>query len=311
MKYFTSLLLFVVFAISAQAQERTKAELKALKSQKQDSLDALQGEIDDIDKMIKEFPGWKFGAIATAGFSISQFDNWYAQGSPNVNSGKIGISFNGYANLDREKYFWRNAANVNLQWIKFDDKDDPDDEEGYREATDVFNVNSLFGYKLNQKFALSAMGEYRTTILSNFNDPGYLDLGAGFTWTPIKDELVVVVHPLNYNFVFSSEDDVFTSSAGTKVLVDYTKAIGKLKLKSNFSGFMSYRSSNYSNWTWTNTLGYTFWKNIGLGFEFGLRDNKQEALNYALNTLEIPGADFDNIDNNLQSYWLFGINYTL
>lgn len=311
MKYFTSLLLLVVFAITAQAQERTKAELEALKSQKQDSLDALQGEIDDIDKKIKEFPGWKFGAIATAGFSISQFDNWYAQASPNVNSGKIGISFNGYANLDREKYFWRNAANVNLQWIKFDDKDDPDDEEGYREATDVFNVNSLFGYKLNEKFALSAMGEYRTTILSNFNDPGYLDLGAGFTWTPIKDELVVVVHPLNYNFVFSSEDDVFTSSAGTKVLVDYTKAIGKLKLKSNFSGFMSYRSSNYSNWTWTNTLGYTFWKNIGLGFEFGLRDNKQEALNYALNTLEIPGADFENIDNNLQSYWLFGINYTL
>ncbi|WP_224488324.1 DUF3078 domain-containing protein [Robertkochia flava] len=308
MKHF--LLFILMGALTLSVQGQTVEELKALKAQKQDSLDALQGQIDDIDKKIKEFPGWKFGAIATAGFNVSQFSNWYAQGSPNVNSGKIGVIFNGFANLDREKFFWRNAANINLQWIKFDDKDNPDDEDGYREATDVFNINSLYGYKLNEKFALSAMGEYRTTILSNFNDPGYLDLGVGGTWTAIKDELVLVVHPLNYNFVFSDEDDIFTSSAGCKVLADYTKAIGKLKFKSNFSGFFSYRDSNYSNWTWTNTLGYTLWKNIGMGFEFGLRDNKQEALNYALNTLDIADADYDNIDNNLQSYWLFGVNYS-
>ncbi|MBL7471828.1 DUF3078 domain-containing protein [Robertkochia sediminum] len=303
-------MLFVVlgmFALTSQGQ--TVEELKALKSQKQDSIDALQSEVDDLTKRIDQFPGWKFGAIATVGFNVSQFSNWYAQGSPNVDAGKIGIGFSGYANLDREKYFWRNSMTVNLQWVKFDDKDDPDDVEGYREATDVFNINSLYGYKLSDKLALSALGEYRTTLLSNFNDPGYLDLGVGFTWTPVN-ELVVVVHPLNYNFVFSDDDDIFESSAGCKIMADYIKDFGGLKFKSNFSGFLSYKDSNYSNWTWTNSLGYSLWKNIGLGFEFALRDNKQEALNYAINSQGIEDATFDNIDNDLQSYWLFGLNYS-
>jgi hypothetical protein len=44
----------------------------------------------------------------------------------------------------------------------------------------------------------------------NLNDPGYLDLGAGVTWTPIKD-LIVVIHPLNYHFIFSSGVLLITS----------------------------------------------------------------------------------------------------
>lgn len=302
-------LLFALGMIVFTSQGQTVEELKALKSQKQDSIDALQAEVDDLNKQINEFPGWKFGAITTVGFNITQFSNWYAQGSPNVNSGKIGLAFSGYANLDREKYFWRNSMTVNLQWVKFDDKDDPGDEEGYREATDVFNINSLYGYKISDKLAVSALGEYRTTILSNFNDPGYLDLGVGLTWMPV-DELVVVVHPLNYNFVFSDDDDIFQSSAGCKILADYIKDFGKLKVKSNFSGFLSYKDGNYSNWTWTNSFGYSLWKGIGLGFEFALRDNKQEALNYAVNTLGDADATFDSVNNDLQTYWLFGLNYS-
>lgn len=309
MKYIS--LLFIALVCIGTGHAQTVEELKAQKLQKQDSIKLLEDQIKYLDEQIGKEYGWKIGAILTGGISISQFDNWYAQGSPNVNSGKIGFNFNGFANLEREKFFWKNATNINMQWVKFDDKDDPNDIEGYREATDVFNINSLFGYKLSEKFALSALAEYRTTLLSNFNDPGYLDLGAGVTWTPLKDELTIVVHPLNYNFVFSESDDIFTSSAGAKIMADYFKTFGDFKVKSNYSGFFSYRDSNYSNWTWTNTLAYTLWKNIGLGFEFGLRDNKQEALNYAINTLEIPDADFDNVENDLQSYWLLGINFSL
>ena len=36
---------------------------------------------------------------------------------------------------------------------------------------------------------------------------GYLDAGVGATWTPVTD-LVVVIHPLNYNFVFADNDAV-------------------------------------------------------------------------------------------------------
>ena len=201
---------------------------------------------------------------------------------------------------------------MNLSWVKFNDKDNPNDNKRWREANDVFNVSSLYGRKLSETFALSGLGEYRTTILNNFNNPGYLDAGIGATWTPIKD-LVVVVHPLNYNLVFSKTDAIFQSSYGTKILVDYTRQIKEISFKTNLSMFQSYKSSDLSNWTWNNSFGYTLWNMIGVGFDFGLRSNKQEALKYyAINydaTSGDPEPTFENIDNKLQTYWMIGLNY--
>ena len=287
---------------------QTKDELNAEKASKNDSIAAIQGRVDDIQAQIDALPGWKVGAFGTIGGSFSGFNNWYAQETPNNSAGTIGFTVNGFANRDETKYFWRNALTLNLNWVKFDDKDDPDDQSGFRQATDVFNISSLYGYKLSEKFALSGLGEYRTTILSNFNDPGYLDLGVGATWTPVKD-LFVVIHPLNYNFVFSSVDSVFESSFGAKIVADYSKDLGPINFKTNLSIFSSYKSSDLSNWTWTNSFSYTLWKMIGIGFDFGLRDNKQEALNYALTTLGDPNATFDNIDNDLQTFYTLGISY--
>ena len=287
---------------------QTLEELKAAKKLKEDSVSAIQGRVDALQKQIDTYPGWKVGAFGTVGISLSEFNNWYAQGIPNNSSGRIGFTINPYARLDREKYFWYNAGQINLGWVKLDDKDDPNDDNGFRATTDVFNIQSLFGYNLSKKIAASFLMEYRTTIIDNFNDPGYLDLGVGFTWKPIPD-LVVVVHPLNYNIVFSSTEDVFESSAGTKIVANYGKSFGNLSLKSNLSSFISYKSSNLSNWTWINAVSYKVWKGLGIGGEFGLRDNKQEALNYARETLELPDATFDTIDNELQTYWLFGLTY--
>ncbi|MDO6760535.1 DUF3078 domain-containing protein [Tamlana sp. 2_MG-2023] len=303
-----SLLICALFIGVISVNAQTKDELKALKSAKEDSISALQSEVDDLKKQIEKFPGWHYGAFGTIGANISEFSNWYAQGTPNNSAGNITITANPFAKLNREKYFWYNTANINLSWVKFDDKDDPTDDDDYRQATDVFTVTSLYGYKITKTLAASALGEYRTTLLNNFNDPGYLDLGIGITWTPIS-ELVVVVHPLNYNIVFSDESTIFDSSLGAKIVANYAKAFGKLKVNSNLSMFQSYKSSDLSNWTWTNGLAYEVWQGIGLGFEFGLRDNKQEALNFAINELGDPNATFDNVDNDLQTYWTFGLSY--
>ncbi|KAB1069836.1 DUF3078 domain-containing protein [Tamlana haliotis] len=306
-----TLLICALFIGITTVNAQTKEELKALKSAKEDSISALQSEVDALKKQIEKFPGWHYGAFGTIGANISEFSNWYAQGTPNNSAGNITITANPFAKLNREKFFWYNTANINLSWVKFDDKDDPTDDNDYRQATDVFTVTSLYGYKFTKTLAASALGEYRTTLLNNFNDPGYLDLGIGVTWTPIS-ELVVVVHPLNYNIVFFSEEtDIFDSSLGAKIVANYAKEFGKLKLNSNLSMFQSYKSSNLSNWTWTNALAYEVWKGIGLGFEFGLRDNKQEALNFAEEN--VPDGDpkptFDNVDNDLQTYWTFGLSY--
>lgn len=287
---------------------QTEEELIALKKAKTDSIEQIQKRADAIQKQIDALPGWKKGIFGTLGANLSGFDKWYSQGTPNVNSGNIGATLNAFANLKREKYFWRNSANLNLQWVKFDDRDNPNDSNDFNESNDVFNVQSLYGYNVSKTIAISTLGEYRTTLLSNFNDPGYLDLGIGATWTPIEN-LVVVVHPLNYNFVFSSGDNVFESSLGAKIVADYSRSIGKINFKTNLSAFQSYKSSNLSNWTWQNAFGYTLWKNLGIGFEFGLRGNHQEAVNFAATQDPVGSYDFDNVDNELQSFWLLGLNY--
>ncbi|MFT4832741.1 MAG: hypothetical protein ACI815_002401 [Psychroserpens sp.] len=309
MKKILMILAFIAGTMGTYSQ--TVEELKAEQAPKNDSVAAIQSRINAIQKKIDALPGWKKGAFGTIGGSLSEFNNWYSKGIPNSSAGNIGFTVNAYANLIEEKFFWRNSANVNLSWVKIDDTDDPTDDDSFRQANDVFNVTSLYGHRLNKKFALSTLGEYRTTILSNFNDPGYLDLGVGATWTPIED-LVVVVHPLNYNFVFSKGDNVFESSLGAKIVADYTRQVGKVSFKSNLSAFQSYKSDDYSNWTWTNSFGHTLWKMIGVGFDFGLRKNKQEALNSALQNqiLPEPTPTFDTVDNKLQTYWVLGLNYS-
>jgi hypothetical protein len=303
-----TLLLTVMFLSCALGFSQTEEELKAEMGPKKDSIAAIQGRVDAIQAQIDALPGWKKGAFGTIGANLSNFSNWYAQGSPNNASGNIGVTVNGFANLNQEKFFWRNSGNINLSWVKFDDKDNPTDDDSFKQAADVFTLTSLYGRKLSEKFAISGLGEYRTTILNNFNDPGYLDLGIGATWTPIAD-LVVVIHPLNYNFVFSNNDAVFESSLGAKIVADYTRKIGAVNFKTNLSMFQSYKSGDLSNYTWINSFGYTLWNGIGLGFEFGLRNNKQEALNFALNQTPATATSFADVENDLQTYVLFGLNY--
>ena len=307
---FTAVLMLAMSFSFAQ----TKEELEAQKSEKQATADAAQKEADALQAQIDALPGWRIGAFGVIGGSLSNFSNWYSQGAPNNSSGNIGINFNAFANKLEAKYFWRNSLTANLAWVKLDNKDNPNDSKSFEATTDVFNVSSLYGYKLSDKWAASTLGEYSTTILNNFNNPGYLDLGVGVTWTPIQD-LIVVIHPLNYNFVFADNDAVFTSSLGAKIMADYTRKIGAVAFKSNLSAFYSYKSSDLSNWTWNNNFSYTLWKNIGVGFDFGLRSNKQEALNYALgqyNPAAIPAETvptFDNVDNDLQTYYTLGLSY--
>lgn len=303
MKKIIYALLFVSCSFSMSAQ--TAAELKKEQAPKKTQIAKLKGEVAILQAKIDALPGWRVGAFGTIGGSLSGFKNWYSRTAPNAGAGNIGITINGFANLIKETFFWKNSGTVNLGWVKLDDKS-VDGDAGFETATDVFTISSLYGKRINKKWAASALIEYRTSLIDNFNDPGYLDFGGGFTWTPIN-KLVVVVHPGNYNFVFSKGETVFESSLGAKVVADYATKIKKLSVKSNLSIYQSYKSNDLSNWALTNALGYTLFKKIGLGFELGLRQNKQEALNNALMT--DTNAVFKTVANKLQSYWLLGMSY--
>lgn len=298
------LVLFIIlivssFSLSAQQSEELE-QLKRDLASKKDSINRLQKKASTIQSKIDGMPGWRKAAFGTIGANLSSFNNWFSRNTPDVNAGNIGITVNAYANLLEEKFFWRNTANINLSWVKLDNKNVSGDE-GFSAATDVFNLTSLYGRKINKKWALSGLAEYRTTIIENFNNPGYLDFGVGFTWTPTP-RLVVVMHPANYNTVFSKGNSVFTSSPGAKLVADYTATYHKVSVKSQFSMFESYKDSDLSNWTWTNSFGYKLWENIGVGFDFGLRDNLQEAANF-------QNVSLADADNKLQTFYLLGLSY--
>ena len=291
---------FLLLAVTL-GYAQTKEELQAQKAEKQAEADKFQGEANALQAQIDALPGWRTGAFGTIGGSLSNFNDWYSQGAPNNSSGNIGITFNAFANKIEDKYFWRNSLTTNLGWVKLDNKDTDLDSDKFEATTDVFNISSLYGRNISKTWAISGLAEYRTTLIDNFNDPGFLDLGVGATWTPL-DNLIVVIHPLNYNFVFAENDAAFESSAGAKIVADYTRQIGAINFKSNFSTFQSYKDGDLSNFTWTNSFSYTLWKMIGVGFDFALRSNKQEAANY-------QGVNLADADNKLQSYYTIGLSY--
>ncbi len=300
----------ISFSVQAQSTEEltaTKAakekELSALEAQLAEltgKVGALKGEVTDLTDKLTPYPRWNVGVNGNLGLNFQGFSNWFQKATPNTSSALVGLSASAFANLDQKKYFWRNGSILMLGWVKFDDKDVDDDPDDFQVAADNFNINSLFGYKLSEKWAISALADYRSAVLDGqFNNPGLLDLGAGATWTPIKD-LVVVMHPLNYNFVFSDGKGFdYENSLGCKIVADYRRQLAKgIAWKSNLSGFFSYEGSNLHNWTWINGFT-TAVRGIGIGLDIGLSSNKQQALAAG------------KTDNPLQTYYLLGFSYAL
>ena len=60
--------------------------------------------------------------------------------------------------------FGEMPINTNFNWVKLDDKDSDTDSDNFEPTTDVFNLSSLYGRKLGEKWAVSGLMEYRTTM---------------------------------------------------------------------------------------------------------------------------------------------------
>ncbi|MEZ4909849.1 MAG: DUF3078 domain-containing protein [Saprospiraceae bacterium] len=310
---FTLILLSLTFTyISAQTLEdlkKQKSDLEAKLAPVVAESDALKAEIDAVNGKIATYPGWYKGFFGLIGANFSSRNDWYAAANlKNSKTSLINGSLNGFLNHNANKYFWNNKASLNLGWQK--QNIDGESDAKFQPVADQLSVSSLFGYKISSKLAASALGEYRSSILSYtdtltnkkvsaFNNPGYLDLGVGVTYTPIKN-MVLVFHPLNYNFIFS-DNDSFTSSLGCKIMGDYNTTIYKgIAWRSNLSAFLSYKNSDPSlhNGTWTNWFGFKIFNGIGVGIEHALRYSPQEG-------------KLLNIGDKLQSYYVIGLTYSL
>ncbi len=292
------LLLLLIAGFTVDLAAQNVDSLKERQSELRDQIRSLETDLKQTTAKIPPELGWSFSYSGTLGFTFNRLNNWATASNPNSETSAIQVSMLGRANLREENYFWRNTARLNLGWQRQDLKrDDVPDESKYEPTVDVLQINSLYGYKIGPKLSLSAMAEFRTTIIENAFDPAYLDIGTGATWTP-NDHWLVVLHPLNYNFIIASDELDFESSLGTKLLVEYSREIiDGFLLSSNFTGFMSYEDADdLSNFTWTTGLNFRAFRGIGVGIEYALRWNKQETR---------------NLDDDIQSYFLVGLSYTL
>ncbi|MBL0023879.1 MAG: DUF3078 domain-containing protein [Saprospiraceae bacterium] len=281
-RFFT--LFFIITSLSsinAQTLEelkKQKADLEAKAAPILAESAEISAEIAGINAKISTFPGWYRGAFGTLGANFTGRNQWFSAGDlKDSRATTIMGSFNAFANNIETKYFWRNSGSLNLGWQKLK-KGNEAVSPKFEPVADVLNITSLFGYNVSPKLAASSLGEYRTSIIRNFNDPGYFDLGVGFTYTPAKN-MIFVIHPINYNFVFSKDNANFTSSLGCKIVGDYNTELAKgVNWRSNLTSFISYKNNNPSlhNGTWTNWLGFNIFNGIGVGLEFALRYSEQE-----------------------------------
>lgn len=293
--------LFIFFFFPSSAQNidsltAVKSEKEAMLSELKANVSALEGEVAALKEQLKVYPFWTTGISGLIGADVNSFNNWATRGK-NLNSTavNIGISLDVFADKTGEKYFWRNNGSLVLGWQKF--KLDENDESDFNKTADVFDIQSIYGRKINSKIAYSIMGELRTTFLENSFNPAYLDLGIGITWTPIK-EFIAVLHPLNSNIIISDDDLSFQSSLGFKTIADYNRNLSNnVSFRSRLSSFLSYENfDRLSNVTWINGLKFKIIKNIGIGIEYAMRRSKQET---------------ELLDSDYQSYFILGISYNL
>ncbi len=335
-----TLLLAIASLFLFNLQAQTVEDLKATKADKEAARDALQAEIDALATQINEFPGWKLGGVGVIGFNALANNNWYAIGTPNSSNNALGLGWTGFANLDQEKYFWRNLLTLNLS--RSSARADKDDATTQVVAlTNGLDLSSLFGYKLTDKIAISAEAKWTSSLVEfddnntpteifddkypfALNNPGQATISAGITWTPIPD-LVVLIHPLGYQKNWPGE---LISAAGAKIGASYAREIIRgVSWSSNLSAFIpyggagdvtyadaqnrvvNYSTGNLANWEWINGFSTSIWKGVGVTFNLGLKGNKQVADLGRLTTAATP-LTLDLSDNPLQSYYTLGLSYT-
>lgn len=303
-----TLLLLICFILNpafSQTDEALKQRKETLKldleewdldiKEAQAEANKIKKELQYLEDSLKVYPIWSKGAFGTVGFNFSRFQNWLSKNESNTSASTIGYSFNGFFNLEEKKYFWNNTLKVAQSWQRFENEEKEEENNGFQVSADAFTYNSLWGYKVSKKMAISALTEYKTGLLQKrLNNPGTLDIGFGMTWKPLKD-MVVAIHPINYNSVFAKENA--RSSFGLKTIAEYSrKFFGGINWTTSFSGFASYKNDDLNNWSWTNGLGKTI-KGVGIGLDVSFKQSRQEAI-------------VRNLENNpVQWYYVFGLSY--
>lgn len=230
MKKILFVLIISTFATMTFAQDQTVTQLR-----------------DESQKTIKKDPNdtipktWKTGGIISLSIAQGSSNNWAAGGD------KFSLSLNsyinGYAFYKKGKNSWDNNLDFYLGYLNTTTL-------GNRKNDDRINLTSKYGYALNSKLNLSALGDLRTQFFkgytypdnttkiysSTFWAPAYVLLSAGLDYHPVNN-LSIFVSPLTSRWTFVSDTALSTlyglapgkkslNQIGAYVSVNYKTKLG-------------------------------------------------------------------------------------
>ena len=260
--------------------EALRDHLKSSRINKAKQIDSIDQQLDSLRARIEILSGWLTGFDGLIGFDFSQAHRWASNKNPNSSSSSLTFNIGTFANRIWENSFWRNSALINLGWQSLDPNTQDDLSSRFlsERITDVLQLSSLYGFRLNRGLAASLLGDLNTSVF-NFLNPGSLDFGVGATWTPPQiKKFVAVINPLTLHFIFANRDEVEnTSVLGLKLKLSYHKTFAMgLRWSTTLTGFAPYRSPDEGQpslfeYTWINALSFNVWKGIGVGFNIGVR----------------------------------------
>lgn len=154
---------------------------------------------------------WSIVGQNTLMLNQSAFSNWVAGGANNV-GWQAGVNYN--MTYEKAKDLWENLIILgygmnNTQGV------------GNRKTQDVINISTNYGRKISNNWYASVGAGLITqfapgyedgnnpdaTKISNFMAPGYVNLGAGFTYKP-SDNFTMTLRPANARFTFVLDKDL-------------------------------------------------------------------------------------------------------
>ena len=154
---------------------------------------------------------WLFKGSGSLQFSQASFSNWSSGGQ---NSLGLVAWVNFKANYRHGKHVWAN--NVDLGY-GFNIQGKGSSSE-FNKTNDKIELTSAYGYELhkNKKWYLTVLANFRTqfdngynypdreTVISKFMAPGYLVVGLGITYAPVK-WFNIYLSPFSGRFTFVND----------------------------------------------------------------------------------------------------------
>lgn len=183
------LALFFSTAVLMSAQEETQSDVPAVDSTR----------------------AWSIHGQHTLMLNQAAFSNWIGGGANNV-GWLAGVNYN--LTYEKDKDLWENIIILGYGQNKTKGI-------GTRKTQDVINLSTNYGRKISESWYASAGAGLQSQFapgyedgnnpeakkISNFMAPGYLNLGAGFTYRP-NANLTVTLRPANARWTFVLDKDL-------------------------------------------------------------------------------------------------------